>query len=96
MRCVDLDAGVGLGTAEELELQAQDEVGVLPGGGEELVARHLVSQIAADNRAVLNPEGLRRVALPALEGLAIEQGDGFAQLCRREGKRQDETNGEQQ
>lgn len=80
----DLDAGIDEArAAEELELEAEDEVGMAGGGGEELVLADGLGEGTADDGAVEDAPQLG-VAFPALQRLAIEKGHGLG--CRGRGR----------
>jgi hypothetical protein len=68
----ELDAGIGA-FADELEFEAEDEVGVVAGGAEEFVTGDFSVEVARHDGALLDAEGFVGIAFPAAEGFAIEE-----------------------
>jgi len=69
----ELNAGIEVLTAVDLVFEAELEVAERAVGGEELILRCGLRRAARHDRAILDPPGGFRVAVPAREGRAVEE-----------------------
>src|SRR5687768_17308363 len=78
--------------ANELELQAKDEIRVGTGGAEEFVARNLLLERTGAKRAVLNTPCLVRIPFPAGKCLAVKDQLRLGSTREQTGRHEDREN----